>query len=146
MGSRKRLPKYYGALAQLGARLTGSQEVTSSSLVRSTIEKPEDFNVFGLFLVSSDPSYYPKKEHIRSTNSKKFCFYCRLTVESVSLIESILNHPESSIVYSENSCPRIVDPFTDLLPVLSMHIATSQDFSLESRDLCDQVEDLLPCV
>ena len=42
MGSRKRLPKYYGALAQLGARLTGSQEVTSSSLVRSTIE-PLDF-------------------------------------------------------------------------------------------------------
>lgn len=74
MGSRKRLPKYYGALAQLGARLTGSQEVTSSSLVRSTIEKPEDFNVFGLFLVSSDPSYYPKKEHIRSTNSKKILF------------------------------------------------------------------------
>ena len=46
----------------------------ASSLVRSTIEKPEDFNVFGLFLVSSDPSYYPKKEHIRSTNSKNSVF------------------------------------------------------------------------
>ena len=31
-----------GALAQLGARLTGSQEVTSSSLVRSTTETLEN--------------------------------------------------------------------------------------------------------
>ena len=49
MGSRKGLPKYYGALAQLGARLTGSQEVTSSSLVRSTTETVEISTVFAFF-------------------------------------------------------------------------------------------------
>ena len=49
MGSRKRLPKYYGALAQLGARLTGSQEVTSSSLVRSTIQTLGIPRVFAFF-------------------------------------------------------------------------------------------------
>ena len=51
MGSRKRLPKYYGALAQLGARLTGSQEVTSSSLVRSTIQTLGIPRVFAFFWV-----------------------------------------------------------------------------------------------
>ena len=45
-GQPVRLLKYYGALAQLGARLTGSQEVTSSSLVRSTTQTVEISTVF----------------------------------------------------------------------------------------------------
>ena len=84
-----------------------------------------------------------KKVHIWCTQSGKSAFDCRLSVEYGYLIKSILNHLESSLMDPEHSVPRIVDSLTDSLPDLPVYVAMSQDFSLDSRDLCDQVVDLL---
>ena len=50
---------------------TGSQEVTSSSLVRSTTLKARVFNDSGYFTVLIYCDLFIKKEHIRSTSLKK---------------------------------------------------------------------------